>query len=353
VFVPDPWTWESWMFDRLREAGCDVRMGRAADDPDAQPLTAAEMAAALADADGLLVHSRESVTAPALRDAARLRVIAKMGIGVEKIDVSAATAAGILVTNTPVPENFRGLAEATVALLLALLKRLPQKQAQLREGSWRDRTTEGELVEGKTIGLLGLGRVGSTVAQLLSGWSVRLIAHDPGVGEDVIRRLGVEPVTFDTLLQEADVLSLHAALPAGSAPLIDAAALSRMRRGAYLINTARGLLVDEPALVEALRTGALAGAALDVFSHEPLPTDHPLRALPGVILTPHSIGTSRASQRAICQTAVDCCLDALAGRVPRHVVNPGAVPLWRERVAALSAPPGDTPAALPSGASGE
>lgn len=334
------------MFDALREAGCEPRLGPSADDPTATPLTATAMAKKLSDVDGLLLHSRESVPAEALAGAGRLRVTAKMGIGVERIDVPAATRAGIVVTNTPVEENFQGIAEGTVTLLLALLKELPAKERQLWRGGWRDCATAGHLVAGRTIGLVGLGRVGTSVAAMLRGWPLQLVAHDPNLTDSDIRELGATPAGFHELLAAADVVSLHVARPAGEPALMDGANFARMRPGSYLVNTARGGLVDESALLLALDSGHLAGAALDVFAHEPLAADHPLRDKPNVILTPHSIGTSRASQTAICRTAVECCIDALQGREPRHVVNPDVLPAWRERVARLGSRV-STPAAGP------
>jgi phosphoglycerate dehydrogenase-like enzyme len=332
VFLPDPWVWERWMLDALEAGGCQLTLGAPAFEPGVRPLSQAAMASSLAGADGMVIHSRERVSAEALHEADGLRVIAKLGIGVEKIDVRAATAAGILVTNTPVAENYQGLAEATVALLLALVKRLPAKERSLRAGQWRTPDTAGDLLEEHTLGIVGLGRVGSRVADLLRGWPIKIVAADPKVSADAAARHGVELVPFAELLARASIVSLHTAPRAGDPPVLGRAELAAMRPGSYLINTSRGGVVDENALVDALQRGDLAGAALDVFSIEPLPEDHLLRSLDNVILTPHAIGTSRASQRAICRAAVDCCLTALAGEVPPYVVNPEAIPAWRERL---------------------
>lgn len=337
VFLPDPWVWERWMIDELAAAGCELTLGTPAYHPGARPLSQAEMAAHLAGADGLVVHSRERVSAEALQDARRLRVIAKLGIGVEKIDVPAATAAGILVTNTPVAENYQGLAEATVLLLLALVKDLPAKERSLRSGGWRTADTAGDLLEEHVFGIVGLGRVGARVADLLRGWPVEVLAADPNVSADDAARHGVQLVTLDELLARASVISLHIAPRAGDPPILGRRELAAMRPGGYVINTSRGGVVDEEALVEALQRGHLAGAALDVFTAEPLPEDHSLRGLENVILTPHAIGTSRVSQRAICRAAVDCCLTALEGEVPSFVVNPEAIPAWRERLSSQMA----------------
>jgi D-3-phosphoglycerate dehydrogenase len=335
--MPDPWVWEQWMLDALIEGGCDLDLGTPADAPDAAALSPAEMAARLANADGVIIHSRESITAASLVGPRRLRVIAKMGIGVERIDVAAATAAGVLVTNTPVEENYQGLAEGTVALLLSLLKRLPAKERQLRAGRWRDRHTAGDLLADHTLGIIGLGRVGSRVAELLRDWPIQVLAVDPYVAPEVAAAHGARLVTLSDLLREASVISVHIAPRAGDLPIIGEAELLAMRRGSYLINTSRGSVLDETALVAALRRGHLAGAALDVFDHEPLAADHPMRDLDNVILTPHAVGTSRASQRAICLAAVECCLAGLRGVVPRHVVNSEVIPTWQRRLATMAA----------------
>jgi D-3-phosphoglycerate dehydrogenase len=331
VFLPDPWVWEGWMLEALEAAGCELTLGVPAFEPGARPLSPAEMASHLANADGMVVHSRERIVAEALRDAHRLQVIAKMGIGVERIDVRAATAAGILVTNTPVPENYQGLAEATVLLVLALAKGLPAKERRLRAGEWRTAHTAGDLLAQHSLGIVGLGRVGARVADLLRGWPIEVLAADPNVSTADAARHGAELVPLERLLAEASIVSLHVAPREGDPPLVGRDELAAMRPGSYLVNTSRGGVVDEAALVDALRSGHLAGAALDVFSAEPLPVAHPLRSLDNVILTPHAIGSSRDGQRAICRAAVECCLAALSGNVPPFVVNPEAIPAWRER----------------------
>lgn len=330
VVLPDPWVWEGWMFDRLRDAGCALVLGAAADDTTARALSAEDMGAFLADADGVIVHSREAIPSSALEGAERLRVISKMGIGVDRIDHAAAAARGVVVTNTPVPHDFESIAEGALTLLLALLKQLPQKQAHLRAGRWRDRTITGQPLRGTTVGLVGFGRVGRRVAHLLRPWEATLLVADPQVDVAVAERAGGRLVELEELLDQADVVSLHAIVTDRGRPLLGAAELRRMRPGAFRVNTARGALVDEVALVAAL-DGHLGGAALDVFAAEPLPADHPLRELDNVILTPHAIGTSRQSQRSICETAVQNCLDVLGGRWPRYVVNPEVRPRWELR----------------------
>jgi len=329
VVMPDPWVWEGWMIAGLRDAGYDVTLGSAADDHGATPLSPDEMAALLESADGVILHSRESILKSALEGASRLIIISKMGIGVDRIDVGAATERGIVVTNTPVLDDFRGIAEGTMTLMLALLKQLPQKHQTVRSGRWRDRTTTGDPLHERTVGLVGLGRVGGMVATLLGPWGVTLLGHDPNVTQIRAAELGVRLVELDELLTLSDIVSLHAVVTPENRQMFNARTFGLMKPGSYLINTARGALIDEEALVEALASGHLAGAALDVFQTEPLPAGHPLIECENVILTPHAIGTSRQSQRAICETALKNCLDALDGKWPTYPVNPEVASRWR------------------------
>jgi len=319
------------MIAGLRDAGYTVWLGAAADDRNATPLSSNEMANLLESADGVIVHSRESIPASALERASRLIVISKMGIGVDRIDVAAATQAGIVVTNTPVSDDFRGIAEGAVTLMLGLLKELPRKHQTVISGGWRDRTTAGTPLHGKTVGIVGLGRVGSMVASLLRPWGVTMLAHDPHIRPSRATELDVRLVELEDLLRESDVVSLHAVVTADNRQMLNDRTLALMKPGSYLVNTARGALVDEGALVRALAAGHLAGAALDVFQTEPLPAGHPLTELDNVVLAPHAIGTSRESQRSICEAALKNCMDALAGTWPAYPVNPEVATRWRGR----------------------
>ena len=252
------------------------------------------VSAALAGADALIVRSATRVTAELLEQAPRLRVVGRAGVGVDNIDLDAATRRGILVMNTP-GSNAVSVAEHTLALLLALARCVPQLNAATHAGRWEKGAAAGIELRGKTLGLIGLGRVGSEVARRARALELRVLAHDPYISESVAQEAGVELVSLPELLARSDFVSLHAALSPATEKLINATTLAQMKRGARLINTARGELVDEAELAEALRAGHLAGAALDVFAVEP-PRSSPLLSLPNVIATPHVAGSTEEAQ---------------------------------------------------------
>ena len=280
---------------------------------------APELNAELADADALIVRSATQVTAPLLERAPRLRVVGRAGVGVDNIDLDAATLRGVLVMNTP-GSNSVSVAEHTVALLLALARQVPQMSAALHAGRW-EKSSSGVEVRGKTLGLVGLGRVGVEVARRARALEMRIVAHDPYVAPTFAREIGVDLLPLDELLGCADFVSLHTALSPATEKLINAERIAKMKCGARLINTARGELVDEGALAEALRAGQLAGAALDVFASEPVPANWPLRGLPNVIATPHVAGSTREAQEEVGCLIAQQVRDFLAEGILRNAVN--------------------------------
>lgn len=327
-----PWDVPGWDAS-LTEAGWEVVRGPSIDGDPLARLTEDSLARLCTGADAILASTRERISAAVLDAAPDLRIVAKATIGVEKIDIRAATERTVLVVNSPAPENITGLAEATVGLVVALAKGLLEKEERVRGGGWRDGTTDGTLLAGRTIGIIGLGRVGSAVAHRLAGWDMRLLACDPYVPTTRFRETGTTRVDLAHLLDEADVVTLHVPLTEETTRMIGVAELGRLRAGALLVNTSRGAVVDEAALIGALGTGQLAGAALDVFEQEPLPSDSPLRALgrDRLLLTPHSIGSSRGSRSTGTRMAVDAIVAALSGEVPPHVLNPEVIEAWRRR----------------------
>ncbi|HEV8384914.1 MAG TPA: phosphoglycerate dehydrogenase [Candidatus Acidoferrales bacterium] len=280
---------------------------------------AAELIRELSDAEALIVRSATRVTPELLEQATALRVVGRAGVGVDNIDVEAATRRGVLVMNTP-GGNAVSVAEHTIALLLALARRVPQLAAATRAGRWEKSGAQGTEVRGKTLGLVGLGRVGGEVARRARAMEMRVLACDPFLSEVAARDAGAELVSLDDLLARSDYVSLHAALGPATEKIINTAALEKMKRGARLINTARGELVDEGALAEALRAGKLAGAALDVFAVEP-PRDSPLLALPNVIATPHVAGSTEEAQEEVGTLIAQQVRDYLAEGTLRNAVN--------------------------------
>jgi D-3-phosphoglycerate dehydrogenase len=282
----------------------------------------AALADALAAADALIVRSATRVTAELLERAARLRVIGRAGVGVDNIDLDAATERGVLVMNTP-GGNAVSVAEHALALLLALARRIPQLDAATRAGRW-EKSAAGVELRGKTLGLVGLGRVGFEVARRARALEMRILAFDPYLAPDVAREAGAEPVALDELLARSDFVSLHAALSPATEKMINRETLARMKPGARLVNTARGELVDEAALAEALRSGRLAGAALDVFATEP-PVASPLLGLPNLIATPHVAGSTLEAQEEVGVAIAQQVRDYLADGTIRNAVNLPAV----------------------------
>jgi D-3-phosphoglycerate dehydrogenase len=261
----------------LRQAGeVDVRTG----------LPREELIRCIGDYDALVVRSETKVTADVIAAATRLRIIGRAGVGVDNIDVAAATQRGIIVVNSP-EGNTIAAAELTVAMLLALARNIPQADRSLRAGEWKRSKFVGTEVYRKTLGIIGLGKIGREVARRAKGLGMNVIAYDPFTPSEVAERIGVTLTNLDTLLAQSDFVSIHAPLNEQTRNLINAERIARMKDGAFLINCARGGIVDEQALADAIRTGKLAGAAVDVFSKEPPPPDNPLLSLEQCVLTPH------------------------------------------------------------------
>ncbi len=284
----------------------------------------AELAERIGAYDAIVIRSATKLTAELIARAERLKVIGRAGVGVDNVDVEAATKRGIIVANAP-QSNVITAAEHTVALLLALARNVPQAHAALTHGSWERSKWGGVELYEKTLGLLGFGRIGQLVAARAHGFGMRVIAFDPFVSAGRFRELGVEKAeSSDELYAQADFISLHLPKTPETRGWLDAKALARCRDGVRIVNCARGELVDDDALKTALDSGKVAGAALDVFSREPI-TDHPLFAYPNVVVTPHlAASTTEAQDRAGVQTA-EQVVAALTGGVVSTAVNIPAV----------------------------
>jgi len=284
---------------------------------------------------------RTRITRRSLESAPALRMICKYSVGYDNVDIEAATALGILVVHSPTESNWGGVAEGTMAAMLAMLKKVREKDRHVKAGGWRDPALRGTYLgarqidgyPGITVGIIGLGRIGSRLCDLLAPWRVRLIACDPYVDESAFVLANAQKVDLETLLREADIVTCHCNLTRETTGLIDAGALALMKPTAILINAARGPVVDIDALFEALEAGRIAGAALDVLPEEPPDPQTPLLGLGDkVLLSPHmvthNIGTGLQMAVPWVEQAV---LDALRGEAPRHVANAEAIPAWRDR----------------------
>ena len=256
-----------------------------------------ELARVVGEYDALLVRSATTVTEEVLRSPGRLKAIGRAGTGVDNIDLEAATRAGVVVMNTP-GGNSVAAAELTLALLLALARWVPQANADLRQGRWERKKYLGVELAGKVLGVVGLGRIGMEVARRAQSFRMEVLGYDPYVSSQVAADLGVRALPFAELVPQADFLTLHLPLSAETRHLVDAAVLAQMKPGARLINCARGGLIDEAALLAALESGQIAGAALDVFEEEP-PRDPRLAAHPHVVCTPHLGASTQEAQERV------------------------------------------------------
>ncbi|MFJ6658180.1 phosphoglycerate dehydrogenase [Streptomyces sp. NPDC091377] len=299
----------------LRDAGLETVFGRRAD----REATGRTLTSYVADVAGV-VAGTDPFSAEVIEAASGLRILSRCGVGYDNIDVEAATRNGVAVTVTP-GTNRVSVAEHVLALMLNCARRIPQNLTAVRGGGWAQES--GRELHGTTLGVVGLGSIGKTVARAALALGMRVVAHDPWLDEDFLKETGVEARPLDGVLAAADFLTLHLSLDETTRHLIDAAALRRMKPDAYLINTARGGIVDEDALADAVEAGRLAGAALDVTEREPLPADSRLRALDNVQVTAH-IGAATVEARARSGAmAARQVIDRLAGRTPEHIVNPG------------------------------
>jgi D-3-phosphoglycerate dehydrogenase len=287
-----------------------------------------ELLERIAAYDGLIIRSATKVTAEAIERADNLRAIGRAGIGVDNIDVEAATKRGILVANAP-ESNTVAAAEHTLALMLAAARRIPAADSSLRGGEWNRSAFKGVEVAEKTLGLVGLGHVGTIVARGALGMGMRVLAYDPYVSEDRMRSMNVERAkSLDEIFEASDFVSLHVPRTPQTAGMVNADALEKMKPSAYLINAARGGIVDEMALYKALKEGTIAGAALDVFQEEPT-THSPLFTLPNVVVTPHLGASTAEAQDRAGITAAEQVAVALRGAVPKHAIN-APVPMGEE-----------------------
>jgi D-3-phosphoglycerate dehydrogenase len=264
------------------------------------------------------VTSREQVTERVIAAGSRLKIIAKFGVGVENIDIPAATHAGIPVTNCP-GSNAIAVAEAALGLIFATVRGIPSYMGKLREGAWREVLVDTFELTGSTFGIVGIGNVGRELARLLRGFDGRILACDPYLEPDEIRARGAEPVDLDTLTRESDVISLHCSLTDGTRHMFGADRFRMMKSHSVLVNCSRGPVIDEKALVGALREEVIAGAGLDVFEGEPPDRTNPLFTLPNAVVTPHLAGSTHMAHERIFHMAADSIIRVLKGEWPDPV----------------------------------
>ncbi len=315
IFVADKL--ETPGLDLLKAAGMelDLRSGLKGDD----------LRAAIRQADGLIVRSGTTVTAAELEDPGKLRVIVRAGVGVDNIDVAAATRRGILVMNTP-GGNTVSTAEQTIALMFASARHTAGADASLRGGKWERSKFTGTQLAGKTVGVIGLGRIGREVARRCAGLDMKPVGFDPFIAPAAASQLGIDTAPdLASLLPRCDFLTVHTPLSDETRGLIGAAQLALLPKGARVINCARGGIIDEAALADAVKSGHLAGAAVDVYSEEPPPPGHPLVGVPGIVTTPHLGASTVEAQVSVAKEAAQLILDYLTRGVVGFAVNMPAV----------------------------
>lgn len=314
ILVADPVAQDGVL--RLREvAEVDVATG----------LSPSDLLARIGDYDALVVRSETQVTAEVLRAGSKLRVIGRAGVGIDNIDLDAATLCGVLVLNAPTG-NTIAAAEHTIALMLAMARNIAAADLSLHSGRWERKQFMGTEMCNKTLGIVGLGKIGFTVAHIAqAGLGMHILAHDPLATTDRAEQVGATLCDLDTLLQDSDVVTVHVPLNDHTRGMIGALQLEHMKPTARIINAARSGIIDEQALANALDQGRIAGAAIDVWSPEPPPTDHPLLHIPQVLVTPHLGASTKEAQVGVAADVADQIVDFLRGGTPRSAVNAPAL----------------------------
>lgn len=341
VFAPADPTGQSYKM--LEKEGCELVMGKANWDT---PLgnSESEIAQMAEGSDALVGTSIRSspITQKIMQSSKNLRIVAKYTIGVDDVDVDAATELGILVTHAPTESNWGGVAEGAITAMLTLLKKVRERDRHLKEtGGWRDMKLQGTYFgsresdgyPGITLGIIGLGRIGSRISKLMRPWGMKILACDPYVPDAKFAEFGVKKVDLPMLLRESDIVTLHVVLTKETRRMIGAKQFELMKPTAILVNTSRGFCVDEKALIDALQKGKIAGAALDVFENEPLAADSPLRKMGDkVVLSPHMVSSNVGSGlKPGVAWATRSVLAALRGEVPDNVYNKEVIDQWRSR----------------------
>ncbi|MEM3796913.1 MAG: hydroxyacid dehydrogenase [Candidatus Bathyarchaeia archaeon] len=282
----------------------------------------------------IIASPRLKLSPKALRSMQKLVCICQRGIGFDNVDIETASELGILVTNAPIELDFISVAEHTLALILALakkLKNISMLMSQKDASIYYDERVDTITLKDKTVGIIGLGRIGAKVATLLHPFNVKLLGYDPYISEQKAKSFGVQLVELSALLRESDFVTIHVPLTKQTYHLIGVRELDLMKKTAYIINTSRGAVIDENALIDALKNRRIAGAALDVLEKEPVTPDNPLLTMDNVIVTPHIAGRNSESLIEGEKVAVDNCVKLLKGVVPEYVINPEAIPKWREK----------------------
>jgi len=310
----NPSSWTILITDGLQDSAIAI-MEKAAKVQNQPDISAVDLIQAVSTVDALIVRGRTKVTAEVLAAASNLKVVGRAGVGVDNIDLNAAKAKNVVVVNAPQSTSI-AVAEHAFALLLSLARQVPLADAGLRRGEWLKKKLEGFELYGKTLGIIGMGRIGGHVAARAAGFGMLCLGYDPLVPADEIAKRGAQPAELKNLLNRSDILTLHVPLTPETRGLINAERITQMKRGAYIVCTARGNVIDETALLAALESGQIAGAALDVFAQEPV-VDSPLVKHPKVVCTPHIAAQTGEAQERAARDIAEEILTVLRGQTPR------------------------------------
>ncbi|MBN2085929.1 MAG: hypothetical protein JW748_11975 [Anaerolineales bacterium] len=309
-----PASWTIMITDGLHASAIAIMEKTAAiqNKPD---ISADDLIKAIPDVDALIVRGRTKVTADVFAAASKLKVVGRAGVGVDNIDLKAAKDRNVIVVNAPQSTSV-AVAEHTFALLLSLARQVPLADAGLRRGEWLKKKLEGFELSGKTLGVIGMGRIGAHVVTRAAGFGMTCVGYDPLISADEVAKRGAKPADLDALLQQADILTLHVPLTPETRGLINAERIAKMKKGVYIVCTARGNVIDEAALLAALDSGQIAGAALDVFAVEPV-VDSPLVKHPKTVCTPHVAAQTGEAQVRAARDIAEEILTVLRGEAPR------------------------------------
>ncbi len=307
--------------DQIDEIGVEI-LRKEGFEVDVEEPSQEELLRRIGEYHALIVRSRTKVTREVIERGERLKVIGRAGVGVDNIDVKAATERGIKVVNAPVAST-NSVAELTIGHMIAMMRWIPEATQSMKSGKWEKKRFKGEELQGKTLGLVGSGRIGTEVAKRAQAFGMRTIAYDPYLPKEIAERNNIQLLdSLEELLKESDVISVHAALTEETYHMLDYEKLKLMKKGSYIVNCARGGIVDEDALYRLLKEGHLAGAALDVYEREP-PGKSPLFELPNISLTPHIGASTKEAQRRAAEIIAEEVVRALKGEEPRFWVNRG------------------------------
>ncbi len=312
IFVPEPRSPMTLLRELLEPHG-EVRVGTE------EQMKEDDLVSGIPEWDAILVTSREKVTERVIQAGKRLKIVAKFGVGVENIDIPAATRAGIPVTNCP-GSNKIAVAEAALALMLASVRRIPAYMRALREGAWREVLEDSMELTGATFGIVGIGNVGGEIARLLRGLDGRILATDPYVAPEEIRARGAEPVDLDTLTRESDIITVHCSLTDETRHMFGADRFAMMKPTSVIVNCSRGPVIDEKALIGALRENVIAAAGIDVFEGEPPSKNNPLFSLPNAVVTPHLAGSTHLAHERVFHMVSDSIIRVFRGERPDEVM---------------------------------